>query len=814
MESRLDMATEQINRRRGRLVLSAIIWATLTLAALLYSATSRTDVALAHGDDDHAPLAGQSGTIPPPLPAGMLFQADLSPANEVNAPDSLASGRSVMALISDTLYMRIMVSDIDNITAAHIHEAAPNSNGPVVFPLYAPADGVFDPTHPITATVTLNAAQLAALKAGSYYINIHTTEAPAGELRGQVRPYIPPNKFHALMLGGNEAPQPVTTTLASGVAYFTLVSTDTLQYELHVSDIVSITASHIHRAPAGKAGPVVQPLYSGIGLFDPTHPISGSVVLNGADLVDLLTNFLYVNVHTAAHPAGEIRGQIGGASIFAACLNGAQEVPAQVSAASGNAVAALDADGKTLVYRVMVNDIQNITMAHIHKGERGANGAVLATLYNGSGAFDAMHPISGTVSLSPQQVMEMITGKYYINVHTAKVGSGEIRGQIEAWSPGAFLNAPLLGSSQVPPEASNAAGLMRLTLSDALDRLAYTVVVTDINGINAAHIHRGPAGVNGPVVASLFATGDPEGFSPSNPIGGGVPLSAQGWVDLLTGYFYANVHTAAHLAGEIRGQIGSERLFASHLVGSKQVPSIATSASGHSVLALNDNATQVAYRLFVQEISNITMAHIHRGAAGVNGPPIVTMYNGVGAFDTSNPISGIASLSTADVLNLLAGRLYINVHTNANGAGEIRDQINPLAAPEQFMAVLSGIEEVPPVTTAATGVAQFRLAVNQSMLNYSVAAFNLNNARAAHIHVGPVGKNGPVAYGLFNAASGALFDATHPLGGCIDPSAVDLVDLLTGYWYVNAHTTTNPNGEIRGQVNERTDQFLPIIQRN
>jgi len=67
------------------------------------------------------------------------------------------------------------------------------------------------------------------------------------------------------------------------------------------------TAAHIH-GPAGRkatAG-VVAPL----GDKSPTSPVSGSLTLTEDQAKMLQTHMLYVNVHTAANPAGEIRGQI------------------------------------------------------------------------------------------------------------------------------------------------------------------------------------------------------------------------------------------------------------------------------------------------------------------------------------------------------------------------------------------------------------------------------------------------------------------------------------------------------------------------
>lgn len=96
----------------------------------------------------------------------------------------------------------------------------------------------------------------------------------------------------------------------------------TLYYRLQVNDIVSITMAHIHRAPAGTNGPVVHWLYHNTGVnapggpFDADNPIGGSLLFNAEHMVDLLTGYYYVNVHTSNHPAGEIRGQIHGLHIL------------------------------------------------------------------------------------------------------------------------------------------------------------------------------------------------------------------------------------------------------------------------------------------------------------------------------------------------------------------------------------------------------------------------------------------------------------------------------------------------------------------
>jgi CHRD domain len=71
------------------------------------------------------------------------------------------------------------------VTMAHFHNGGAGKNGPVVIWLTKRGEA---PTGPITGLVTLTPAQAAQFEAGDWYINVHTTNHPAGEIRGQVTP--------------------------------------------------------------------------------------------------------------------------------------------------------------------------------------------------------------------------------------------------------------------------------------------------------------------------------------------------------------------------------------------------------------------------------------------------------------------------------------------------------------------------------------------------------------------------------------------------------------------------------------------------
>ncbi len=131
-------------------------------------------------------------------------------------------------------------------------------------------------------------------------------------------------KFEAKLSGAEEVPAVVTD--ASGKATFEVRSHMTaIEFKLKVkngTDILAVAGSHIHCAPAGENGPVVVFLAGVVpGGLDGNLTIKATVtdanIVNtacGATIGELVesmrTGNTYVNVHSAANPGGEIRGQI------------------------------------------------------------------------------------------------------------------------------------------------------------------------------------------------------------------------------------------------------------------------------------------------------------------------------------------------------------------------------------------------------------------------------------------------------------------------------------------------------------------------
>jgi hypothetical protein len=122
-----------------------------------------------------------------PAPSAAMAPGDmsatLSAASEVPPNSSGGTGSAKLNLTGNTLSWTVTYSGLTGpATAAHIHgPAAAGANAGVVVPFKPPV------TSPFSGTATLTEAQVADLKAGKWYINVHTAANPGGEIRGQIK---------------------------------------------------------------------------------------------------------------------------------------------------------------------------------------------------------------------------------------------------------------------------------------------------------------------------------------------------------------------------------------------------------------------------------------------------------------------------------------------------------------------------------------------------------------------------------------------------------------------------------------------------
>ncbi len=244
----------------------------------------------------------------PPVPATLVKQWDviLNAKFENPAPAARTeTGTATLQLYSDsTMKYTITVAGLaagDNLTASHIHWGDPLDNGPVILnftPVFSAGTA--------TGTVPLRNSLADSLKTGEAYVNVHSTQFPAGLARGQLNDPVD-FAIDVPMLGTNEVPS--VTTTATGLALLRLATEKKLYSKITVTNLESnntLSVAHIHGAAAGVNGSVLQLLCSSLADFG----VKKSVVLSDANVTALKTGAVYVNAHSKVKPGGIVRGQI------------------------------------------------------------------------------------------------------------------------------------------------------------------------------------------------------------------------------------------------------------------------------------------------------------------------------------------------------------------------------------------------------------------------------------------------------------------------------------------------------------------------
>jgi hypothetical protein len=239
-----------------------------------------------------------------------------------------------------------------------------------------------------------------------------------------------------------------------------------------------------------------------------------------------------------------------GGKAFNVTLAGEAESPAGDPVATGTATVRLRAGQGQLCYQLAANNLSGPAVAaHIHKAAAGASGPVIIPLATPGADGKA----GGCVAVARALVAQILAApaSYYVNVHTGEFPAGAIRGQLtgtSAAAAGTTLTLDLKGTSE-----PNAKGTAVLRFRKDAGLVCYRLHVENVTlPTAAAHIHKGGAGTNGPVVVPFNAPG-------ANGNSSGCATAAASLIDDIlaspSGY-YVNVHTKEHPAGAIRAQLG------------------------------------------------------------------------------------------------------------------------------------------------------------------------------------------------------------------------------------------------------------------
>lgn len=488
--------------------------------------------------------------------------------------------------------------------------------------------------------------------------------------------------FYANLQGSQEVPANAST--ATGVAVITYnTSSKSMQVYADYQGLTSaVTASHVHSG--ALAGVNASVLFSLTNTGGTTGTLSGIATLTITDETNLFDGKMYVNVHNATFPGGEIRGQVTAANttnsfFLNGRLQGSQQVPPNSSLATGNFSLILDATANMVYLTGSFSGLAaNASASHIHTGAAHTSGGTFVNLTPSAATTGTVHGIS---LITGTNATDLLNGNAYVNVHNATYPGGEIRGQATMLSQYSFFKTSLSGTNEVPANASTAKGTVIVKFNN-------TSKILELNGdyqnlsasITGSHIH-GPAlaGSTAAVFLTLTNTGGTSGV-----LSGTTTLDATREAQLFNGEMYVNVHSGSFGGGEIRGQLsgtsaGETQLLSAVMQGAQENPANASTGTG-SVTVLLDKLTREVYVTgsFSGLAANASAAHLHKGVTGTNGSVVVTL---AATAATAGTITGNAIVSSTFADSLINGLVYANIHNASFPGGELRGQLGNQVLP-------------------------------------------------------------------------------------------------------------------------------------
>ncbi len=718
----------------------------------------------------------------------------------------------------------------------HIHSGLAGQNGGVLFPLTATFDEGLSSGQllPDQNKFMLTEMQDSLLEDHGMYVNVHSHDFSSGEIRGQILD-ADDELYRANLHGSNE--MPAILTRAEGRIVLELDSNE-LTVSGSFKNLSSPLATdiagggHIHLGLPGSSGSVAIPL----NIQSDSEGTSGTLAADDneydltPDQMEAIRNRnFYVNIHSLNHPSGEIRGQIVSAAsqkLFRAYLSGTNEVPMVLTTALGTVNIELLSPDSILVfgsYRGLGSPLNTAIAGgiHLHGGMAGENAGVLFPLENTSDSGTEGKLETRGYGLDSANLALLMNRSTYVNVHTEKFGSGEIRGQVLSDAPWHFT-APMTSSQELSSAVSTAHGALKgewnghqLTLSGVIQGLS-SEIAQDIAG--GGHIHMEMAGRNGGVVFPLHLDISENGLNARVQADSNIHVLADSLATaLIRRGLYANIHTENHRSGEVRGQLlfDAAMYHAAVFGGSLENPPVNTPAKGLVLLEVNPGSMKMT-----GSVSGLTTpidtsiaggAHLHNAYAGQNGPVVmpVKIHPGDDQKSGRMPVMGNHYELTAPGLNVLRLRRgYLNIHTTGHPSGEIRGQVLPLSS-YYLIANLDGQNEVPSIDATGSGTVVAEVNGNQATLSGSFsnlsAPLATNIAGGSHIHTAPAGQNGNVIVPLHSELEEDKLSGEFTAdSNSIDTGEESILDRVWSGLYVNIHSENHPTGEIRGQL-------LPMI---
>jgi len=406
-------------------------------------------------------------------------------------------------------------------------------------------------------------------------------------------------------------------------------------------------------------------LVSGV---DSSHYDPFGIVSRGAAATLLLRGQDYADEVGLSFPIGENR-------VVRAALTGADEVPGPGDPNGGGTVelVSTQVEGMLCVTYDVDSPLSSDAMAaHVHQAAPGAAGPIVLTLPPPLAVAGQTSEEAQCVSGVDAGVLDAIFSNpadFYVNIHTQDHPDGAIRGQLTAIAT--ELASLMTGDEEVPgPGETDAFGAYYLdVMADGTSICSFLFY----NGTGApmvAHIHKGEAGVAGPVVITLPPFS--EGPASNGCVSGLDPVLLEDIVANPSDY-YVNIHTDAFPDGALRGQVEPHLFFETNLTGGAEVPGPGSPDGAGEAFVDLIGGRALCVSIFVRGTDQPSLAHIHQAAAGAAGPIVVMLSAPI--FNSSFGCTDIDPALYDQIAADPAG-FYVNVHTGEFPNGALRGQLS------------------------------------------------------------------------------------------------------------------------------------------
>ena len=236
------------------------------------------------------------------------FSSSLSGDRVTGDPgDSDGWGVTAVGIDGSTTHYYIWVTDLSMPTAAHIHSGVAGSSGGIAIDLDASFTEVSNNTYVAQGSVTDGSTATLLSTPGSFYVNVHNGDHPAGAVRGQV---LGDGAGHSSLAGTLRGHRQVDSAGdPDGEGFGIVTFTDSMaHFFFSTSNIAGATAAHIHMGTSAENGPVK---------IDTMASFTDGVSVTAVEIEDDLAlqvfatpeNY-YFNIHNDEFPSGAVRGQL------------------------------------------------------------------------------------------------------------------------------------------------------------------------------------------------------------------------------------------------------------------------------------------------------------------------------------------------------------------------------------------------------------------------------------------------------------------------------------------------------------------------